>query len=111
MPISPSLPLANLSRRYIATAERIPPERLIIPAVKPRVTNAKHPFATAIISAEGKPRLPAANMVIIFEKPGFAPGGSQGIGGRRLSRKPSANAKAHIIPVSAVLYAIFFFIG
>ncbi len=72
--------------------ERIPPERLIIPAVNPLVMKAKPPFTRVMRRACGKPKLPAANIVMMFENPGFAPGGRKGSGGIRLSRKPRANA-------------------
>ena len=87
----------------IENADNRPPEMLIIPAVAPLVTKAKRPLTAAIVIAEGKPRLPAANMVIIFENPGFAPGGKKGIGGIRLSRKLNESARAHSMPISAIL--------
>ncbi len=96
--------------KNIANAESKPPERLIIPAVTPLVAKAKTPLTSAIAVAVESPRLPAANMVIMFEKPGFAPGGKSGSGGIRLSRKPSDSANAQSIAGSATLYAGFFFI-
>lgn len=47
--------------------------------------------------------LPAANIVIMFENPGFAPGGKNGSGGISPSRKLSDIANAQRIAVSAIL--------
>ena len=74
-----------------------------MPAVAPLVTKLKSPFKRAIATAWGKPRLPAANIVIMFENPGFAPGGRNGRGGISPSRKLRAIANAQRIAVSAVL--------
>ncbi len=83
---------------------------LITKAVKPLVANVKSDFVTVIISVSGRPNVPAANMVIMFENPGFAPGGRKGISGRRLSIKFSAIACAHSSAQSAGLKFLSFFI-
>jgi len=83
---------------------------LITKAVKPLVAKVKSDFVTVIISASGRPNVPAANMVIMFENPGFAPGGRKGISGMRLSIKFSAMACAQSRAQSAGLKFLSFFI-
>lgn len=94
---------AYFIRKYIAIVESNPPEKLIAAAVAPLVIKANPLFTAVIIRAWEKPRLPAANIVIRFEKPGFAPGGINGRGGIRFSKKLRATAWAQSTAVSAIL--------
>ena len=51
-----------------------------------------------------KPSSLKENIVAMFEKPGFAPGGTNGRGGMRFSKKESESAKAHKIPINAIFF-------
>ncbi len=102
MPENPKGHFLLLRRKYITTVLSIPPQKLISAAEKPLVIKANTALAAVMPKAQGRLMLSAANMVMIFENPGFAPGGSPGIGGIMLSRKEKARACAVRIPMSAV---------
>jgi len=86
---------------------KTPPERLIIIAVAPLVIPANRPFITAMQRAGIKPTCEAAYMVIIFERPNFAPGGISGIGGNISSTAESVRASAANNPLNATLRVLF----
>ena len=60
--------------------------------VAPLVMNTNPLFTSVIINAWGAPTELAANIMIIFGHPGFAPGGINGIAGSRFSIKLRARA-------------------
>ena len=82
-----------------------PPARLIKNAVAPRVASAKSALKTVMHIACGRPKVSTANIVTIFENPGFAPGGRNGRAGIRISRNESAIAWAQRMPKRAVFLA------
>ena len=92
MPMMPSFSLQNLIRITVAAQARSPPERLMTAAVAPLVMNTNPLFTSVIINAWGAPTEDAANIMIIFGNPGFAPGGINGIAGSRFSIKLRARA-------------------
>ena len=105
---APQTPVKSREKRvffqtaHIASVLIRPPERLIRPAVTPRVRNAKTPLISAIASAYGRPSEPAANIVTMFESPGLAPGGRPGIGGSMPSSRVSTSASAPSRPQTAI---------
>ena len=64
----------SLKRSHIIRRLSMPPQRLIRKAVTPLVIRANIDLNTATASPYGKPREAVANIVTIFEKPGFTPG-------------------------------------
>lgn len=97
------IPYRKCSISDIMITETIPPARLIKNAVIPRVASTKQDLRTAIARASGRPSADAVNIVMIFENPGFAPGGKNEKAGIRLSANERASACARSIPISAVL--------
>ena len=92
---------------HIASVLKRPPDRLISPAVTPRVRNANMPLTSATASAYGRPSDPAANIVAMFESPGFAPGGRPGSGGSMPSSSASTSASAPSRPQTAIFSDFF----
>ena len=80
----------------------VPPQRLIKKAVKPLVTPAKAALIITINTASVRPRVETVNIVTMFEKPGFAPGGKNGNAGKSDSSHASASACAPSMPASAM---------
>ena len=78
-----------------------PPKKLNAPAVIPLVAKAKNPFTADMKIALGSPSVPQANIVTVFERPSFAPGGRTGMGGSKVSSKERIRARALKSPVVA----------
>ena len=98
----------NLNKKYITTVLNIPPAKLITKAVGPLVTPAKSAFISVTAEAGTKPMEEAANIVAMFEKPAFAPGGIKAETGISPSRKDSVSATADSIANNVILYVDFF---
>jgi hypothetical protein len=73
----------------IIPMENIPPLRLKIPAIGPRVRNTKKAFKAFMVTAEARPTKNTQYMVTMLDRPSFTLGGKSGRGGSICSRAVS----------------------
>ena len=100
-----ALLLIARTRSVVALTARIPPEKLIAAADKPRVARVKTTF---IVRMKKPPAgdINAEIVVAIFERPGFTPTGKTGIVVVSIeSRRLRIRASAPRIPNTAAFFA------
>ena len=93
-------------RPHKTKRESTPPQRERIPAVAPRVKNAKSAFNTTSIQAVRVRKKMRENITTILESPSFKAGINPKSGATQDSNQDSAIAKANNIPVSAISRAL-----